>query len=133
MNATITLQEIIRHAFAVPSLASQHQDAIAKAMRASEFRYAPMMPEMGKSTGHRNGRQNAILALLSDGKQRTLADIGEDMGVEDLKILHSALRRAVMLNLILFFEKPNRKRVYRLSDEGRAAVVKARANGELAE
>ena len=77
MNATITLQEIIRHAFAVPSLASQHQDAIAKAMRASEFRYAPLLPEMGKNTGHRNGLQNAIMALLEDGKQLSLIHISE--------------------------------------------------------
>jgi hypothetical protein len=133
MTAHMTLDHLIRNAFAFPALASQHQDAIAKAMRASEFKYPPLLPCLGKSNGYRNGRQNAILALLSDGKHRTLAEIGEDMDVEELKVLHSAIKRATMLNLILFYTMPNRKRVYRLSDEGRAALVKARANGELAE
>lgn len=123
MNATITLPQIIRNAFALPSLASQHQDAIAKAMRASEFRYAPMMPTDGSAQPPRNGTRNLILSLLSDERPRTLEEIGEALGVEK-RSLNGAVHRATESGFLAFYTMPNRKRVYRLSIAGREAVEK---------
>ena len=129
MTVHMTLPDLIRNAFAFPALASQHQDAIAKAMRASEFKYPPLLPCMGKTNGHRNGRQNEILSLLSDGKGRTLVEIAEGLEVEDRKTLSSAINRAVEADLILFYTVTGRKRGYRISQQGRAALEKAGIHG----